>query len=156
MPFKSLTPMKNRLKPNQNIQVRIWTRNIMGRPQGWTHFLFLILSQETWQVTWPRLRSQVTWGVYCFLKWLHKSLGSFRNTPYWFPSDALLTLLRVSQSRVWHIFNNRANFREITAVRISLSNPGCQNITEASTTTRSVTNAFKTITLKPIRTQYFG
>ena len=61
-------------------------------------FLSPILSEVTWQVTWPRLRSQVTCGVFClcFLKWLHKSigpksLGLFWNAPYCFPSDALLT-----------------------------------------------------------------
>ena len=64
----------------------------------WARFLSPILSQVTWQVTWPRLRSQVTSGVFClcFLKWLHKSLGPkslglFWNAPYCFPSDALLT-----------------------------------------------------------------
>ena len=61
-------------------------------------FLSSILSQVTWQVTWPRPRSQVTCGVFCFcfLKWLHKSLGPkslglFWNAPYCSPSDALLT-----------------------------------------------------------------
>ena len=59
----------------------------------WARFLSPILSQVTWQVTWPRLRSQVTCGVFClcFLKWPHKSLGLFWNAPYCFPSDALLT-----------------------------------------------------------------
>ena len=59
---------------------------------------FSILSQVTLQVTCPRLRSQVTCGVFClcFLKWLHqslgpKSLGLYWNAPYCFPSDALLT-----------------------------------------------------------------
>ena len=56
------------------------------------------LSQVLWQITWPRLRSQVTCGVFCvcFIKWHHKSLGPkslglFWNAPYCFPTDALLT-----------------------------------------------------------------
>ena len=64
----------------------------------WARFLSHILSQVSWQVTWPRLRPQVTCGAFClsFLKWLHKSLGPkslglFWNAPYCFPSDALLT-----------------------------------------------------------------
>ena len=64
----------------------------------WARFLSPILSQVTWQVTWPRPRSQVTCGVFCLcsLKWLHKSLGPkslglFWNAPYCFHSDALLT-----------------------------------------------------------------
>ena len=71
---------------------------IFGRLEARARFLSPILSQETWQITWPRLRSQVTCGVFClcFLKWLHKSLGPkslglFWNAPYCFPSDALLT-----------------------------------------------------------------
>ena len=76
-------------------------------------FLSHILSQVTWQVTWPRLRSHVTCGVYClrFLKWLHKSLGPkslglFWNAPYCFPSDALLTSPCIS---VNIIVTSRAN-----------------------------------------------
>ena len=71
---------------------------IFGRLEARARFLSPILSQETWQITWPRLRSQVTCGVFClcFLKWLYKSLGPkslglFWNAPYCFPSDALLT-----------------------------------------------------------------
>ena len=67
-------------------------------PMTWTRFLSPILSQVTWEVTWPRLRSQVTCGVFClcFLKWLQKSLGPkslglFWNPPYCFPTDALFT-----------------------------------------------------------------
>ena len=60
------------------------------------HFPSPILSQVTWQVTWPRLRSHVNCGVFClsFHKWLHKSLGPkslglFWTAPYCFPRDAL-------------------------------------------------------------------
>ena len=59
-------------------------------------FLSPILSQISWQVTWLRLQSQVTCGVFCFLKWLHKSLGPkslglLWNAPDCFPSNVLLT-----------------------------------------------------------------
>ena len=66
-------------------------------PKFRTRFLSPILSQVTWQFT------SITCGVFllCFFNWLHKSLwpkslgpkshGLFWNTPYCFPSDALLT-----------------------------------------------------------------
>ena len=70
-------------------------------------FLSHILSQVSWQVTWPRLRPQVTCGAFClqFLKWLHKSLGPkslglFWNAPYCFPSDALFTSPGISVNTI--------------------------------------------------------
>ena len=73
----------------------LWRTRLLD---SWARFLSHILSQVSWQVTWPRLRPQVTCGAFCLslLKWLHKSLGPkslglFWNAPYCFPSDALFT-----------------------------------------------------------------
>ena len=75
---------------------------------NWIRFLSPILSEVIWQVTWPRLLSQVTCGVFglWFLIWLHrllgpKSLGLFWNAPYCFPSDALLTSHASVSTLLW-------------------------------------------------------
>ena len=82
-----------------------WHLHIESGP--WARFLSHILSQVSWQVTWPRLRPQVTCGTFClsFFKWLHKSLGPkslglFWNAPYCFPSDALLTSPDISVNTI--------------------------------------------------------
>ena len=71
-------------------------------PGFWAYFLYHILSQVTCQVTWPRLRTQVTCGVSClsFLKWLHMSLRLFWDASYCFSSNGLLTSPCISDNTV--------------------------------------------------------
>ena len=70
-------------------------------------FLSPILSQVTRHASWPRLRTHVTCGVFCFpfLKLLHmslehKSLGLFCNAPYCSLGDELLTSPYISVNSI--------------------------------------------------------